>query len=145
MNIIFVAVPYNKSDNSVKQATILFLIVFVLIKISPAYFKYQDIPRYQKNTSVHSVLSSLSNQNSNFLIKVDKSENKIDVLSVPPIKFAGILFSVFFGCLTLLFLNKSFEQLFIYPLLANNKIGIKQCIFRLWFEGYPKTHYHISL
>jgi len=115
-----------------KQATLLFIIVFTLIKISPYYFLYQYIPRIQNNNSSEFYKAGVNKDNPNFLIKVDKSIiDKVDAHTVPPIKFSGISFSAFFGSPVLIPLNKLLTSISNNYILSLEKICITQCVLRL--------------
>ncbi|HVV55111.1 MAG TPA: hypothetical protein VHC47_07300 [Mucilaginibacter sp.] len=79
------------------KITIIFLIVFLLIKISPYYYAYQFAPRQVGAISRKVLKIAPNNNRRQVVISVDKAiYEKIASLSAPQIKFTGFPFSIFF-------------------------------------------------
>jgi hypothetical protein len=82
--------------NLKKQITIVFLTIFILVKVSPAYYQYQFLPRQLAGYDSTSAFFQASHH-PNFLIRVYKGVVDNDTFkALPKIKFSGILFGLTF-------------------------------------------------
>ncbi|HVS92442.1 MAG TPA: hypothetical protein VHE59_10435 [Mucilaginibacter sp.] len=90
-------VSYSNNDHLEKTFTVLLLVIFLLIKISPSYYICQYESAFTRAKKFeHAHLRGADSQ-SKYLVRVDKSiVEQIDRFTVPDIKFTGIPFVVFF-------------------------------------------------
>lgn len=80
-----------------KQIAIVFLGVFILIKVSPAYYRDQFLPQRSTGGSNLSSISFRASQHANFLISIQKGIVDNDTFkAIPKIKFSGVLFAMLF-------------------------------------------------
>jgi hypothetical protein len=85
-----------------KRISTVFLVLFVLVKISPNYFNYVFIPAF---TTVTAIKQLSAKGGESFLFRADKAiANEINDRVVPKIKFTGLLFKLLFNVSGLLFL-----------------------------------------
>lgn len=76
-----------------KQITIVFLGIFILVKISPTYFAEQSLRFNEMSKSRGTAIRTASHEH--FLVSIDKGIIEVDNLKfIPKIKFSGILFAL---------------------------------------------------
>jgi hypothetical protein len=103
-----------------------------MIKVSPGYYRYQDVSQLKPQGSKHILKVHISKDDPGFLIKMDKAiVDKICGLSVPEIKFSGVLFSVLFGSALVALAAKAFSPVYNNRPFPINNICIAQCPLRL--------------
>jgi len=88
----FAAMYGNKRILSFHLITLLFTVLFFLIKVSPYYFTWQYAPTRSENSTSQSVQAQSRRHDVHIVIDKSITENK--ELQVPAIGFAGILFSL---------------------------------------------------
>jgi hypothetical protein len=99
-----------------KQATLVFLLIFLFIKISPDYYRHQYFPVWAKSKSTCMAKIDQTNGFGYLLIKVEKAiADKMDLLKVPAIKFSGISLELFFIATALTLLNYCRNYSLNYP------------------------------
>jgi hypothetical protein len=80
-----------------KLIALVFLAIFVLVKISPDYYRYQLLPALSTGNSALEPIHYGTCQNANFLIRIQKGIVENDTFKiVPEIKFSGFLFALMF-------------------------------------------------
>ncbi|HVW12617.1 MAG TPA: hypothetical protein VHB54_02275 [Mucilaginibacter sp.] len=90
-------VRYSNNNHLEKTFTVLLLLVFLLIKISPSYYIYQYQSAFTRAKRFEQTRLNGTNAQNKYLVRVDKSiVEQIDRFTVPYIKFTGIPFVVFF-------------------------------------------------
>ncbi|MBS1525159.1 MAG: hypothetical protein JST19_05885 [Bacteroidetes bacterium] len=125
------SVRYSNNNRLDKYFTVLFLIIFLLIKISPSYYIYQYQSAFTRAKNFeHTRLNSTDSQ-SKYLVRVDKSiVEQVDRFTIPDIKFAGIPFVFFFiGGLFVMF-TSAFVFISQHPIRAD-EVCITQRNLRL--------------
>jgi hypothetical protein len=124
---------FSPKNNRIKHnLTILLLVVFILIRISPDYFLCQFSPQSERVGSkelskTHTGSKSLG---ADSRVRADKSiDDKVDTSLIPVIKFAGIPFEIFF--LGSLLLPVKFTGILPHISRFGSEAGIIPCILRL--------------
>lgn len=91
---------FSAESNRIKNhLTILFLVVFTLIKISPDYFLCQFTPQSERTGLKEFTKTHTENTKSHadFKVRADKAiDDKTEASLIPAIKFTGIPFEIFF-------------------------------------------------
>jgi hypothetical protein len=115
-----------------RQVTIVFLLTFTLIKISPIYYRYQLLPVFGRGNSTVAIKPGGINDRGNFLVRVDKSiVDEINHPQVPKIKFSGISFELFFAGICLLSLLNYRTLFFPASQSLNAGVYLFQRVLRL--------------
>jgi hypothetical protein len=88
-----------------KRISTVFLVLFVLVKISPNYFNYVFIPAFTTVPTVAAIKQLRAKGGENLLFRADKAiANEINDRVIPKIKFTGLLFKLLFNVSGLFFL-----------------------------------------
>ena len=81
-----------------KQLTIVFLAVFLLIRLSPAYCQAQFLPSFAVRSSILTVKFFRTVSQENFILSVERGIIDTDKFkAIPQIKFSGMLFMLAFA------------------------------------------------
>ena len=119
------------NNRLLNRLTILFLVAFILIKVSPCYFQCQYL--LSAGVSDHRLLHKMHTpaRNTDLLVRADKSiDDKPDVSLLPFIKFAGVPFAVFFLGISLIIAKPTPFAIITLHSTAK-EVCITQCILRL--------------
>jgi len=80
-----------------KLIGLIFLAIFVLIKVSPDYYRDQLLPALSTGNSALVSVHYGTSQNANFLIRIQKGIVENDTFkAIPKIKFSGVIFALMF-------------------------------------------------